>query len=326
MAATFTLRIDGAALTVKRKFLFKNQNSINFVDVIPAASNDPKSKAWHHCRHLPSSGHELTWFPEKQQDLELAAQQLDKKRLKVSIPDHPEIRTVEDLRRHAEATGIVKGQARRRDEISNALTGFTHSPLIEKLRAQVIEQFFAAFDGIRLYDPTEPGAREFIFGYNIAAEQSVVATLARLASQGHAYSQFLSGLLAASKDDILTSRAVQFFLEAHDQGLPQALPALAERLLAERYFSDALQCAAIAVAGGYAEARSVIDDVGRATAHALLETPRGMVGFFQYLVEQEIDPGVRELLMEQRPEWRPKTHEEVLAAMFARQRGGNNHV
>lgn len=324
-ATTFTLRFSGVEHTVKRKFLL-GKNSINFVEFIPASPGNSKSVAWRHCRHLPSSPYEIAYFSGMQKALDQAAKQVDNKKLAVSIPDHRSIQTIEELRAYANATSTVKGTARRYDEVSEALTGLKHSPLIEKLRAQVIEEFYAAFQGIRLYDPAESGAPRYIFGYDVFAEESVIATLMRLATQGHAYSQFQSGLLAASKNDGLTSPAVLFFLAAHNQGLPQALPALAERLLAERYFSDALQCATIAVAGGYAEARSIIDDVGRETFHAMLETPQGLVNFFPYLIEHEIEPGVRELLFAQRPEWQPKTHDQILAAMCARKLGSAGHV
>lgn len=326
-STTFTLRFNGVAHIVKRKF-FLNKRSINFVEFLPASPDSPKSKAWHYCRQLPSSPYEVECFPGMQKALENAAQQFDNGLLPLPKlnADNPSIRTVEELRAHAKDNSTAKGQGRRFDEVSKALTGLTHSPLIEKLRAHAIEEFHAAFQCIRLYDPSEPEAAHFIFGYDVFAEEPVIATLRRLAVQGHAYSQFLSALLAASNNETLTSQSVQFFLAAHDQGLPQALPALAERLLLDRYYSDALQCAVIAVAGGYAEASSIIDDVGRATFHVMLETPRGLINFFQYLVEVEIEPGVRELLMAQRPEWRPKTHEQILTAMFGRQLAGTNHV
>lgn len=198
--------------------------------------------------------------------------------------------------------------------------------MVDKLRQRVIEKFPALFDRVKLYDPTEFGTPRFLFGNNLFAEALDRDALADLADQGHAYSQYLSGLLAASKAGALTDAAVENLLAAHAQKFPKALPALAERLLLEGYYGDALQCAVMAVAGGYAHAASIVDDVARATAMAMLETREGMVPFFPYLVEHVIEPEVRDFLMVQRPDWRPRTHDQILEAMFRRQMEGGSHV
>ncbi len=206
------------------------------------------------------------------------------------------------------------------------VTGLNEPQLVEQLRQRVVEDFHEVFDRIQLHDPTEFGTPRFLFGYNLYAEVPDREALAALADQGHTYAQYLSALLAASKAGALTDAAVEYLLAAHAQKFPKALPALAERLLLDAYYGDALQCAIMAVAGGYAHAASVVDDVARATATAMLETQQGLIPFFPYLVEHVIEPEVREFLMVQRPDWRPRTQEQILEAMFRRQIGGARHV
>lgn len=325
MATTFTLRFGGVAHTVKRKFLM-DERSISFVELVPAVPDNPPRKAHLRYLRLPSSPFEAEVFPGMGKALKMAAKQCDINELALPAGTHPTIKTIAALRAHANSDGTLKGQGRRFDELSLRLTGLKHSPLIEKLRSGVIEEFDSAFQNIRLCDPTEPSAPKYLFGCDIFADDMVIARLQHLAKQGHAYSQFLTALLLTYKHGGLTSSAVQFLLAAHAQGLPQALPALAERLLVGRYFSDALQCAIVAVASGYDAASSIIDDVGAATFNAMLEMPQGLVPFFHYLVEWEIESDVKKLLMLQRPEWRPKTHEQIFDTMFRRHREGERHV
>lgn len=329
MAASFTLEFNGRRHVVARHFLLGGR-SIKFGQLIPASLGHSKGKPQPHFHRLPCSPQELLWFPENQAAFEAAAKEVDNNKLIIPadliMPGAQRFRTIGELRKHATEHGTAKGQAKCFNEASKALTGLNEPQLVGRLRRRVVEEFHALFDRIQLHDPAEFGAPRFLFGNNLFAEAPDREALAALADQGHTYAQYLSALLAASTAGALTNAAVEYLLAAHAQKFPKALPALAERLLLDAYYGDALQCAVMAVAGGYGHAASVVDDVARETAMAMLETREGMVPFFPHLVEHVMEREVREFLLVQRPDWRPRTHDQILEAMFRRQIGGRSNV
>ncbi|MEG0590002.1 hypothetical protein, partial [Aurantimicrobium sp.] len=317
MAASFRLQHKGKALTVPRKFLLTGK-SLAFVRPEPVQDDSGVRTPRYWPRQLPHSAFELENFEHLKNDFELASQECNTLRLRVSIPSHPEVKTIEDLRAHALNVGTATSSARKYDELSEKLLGLKHAQLVAKLRNQTAEKFRKIFDDVLLVDPREPGRRGFVYGTEVEADKHIKEAFYTLAEQGHVYSQFIGGLLATPFGKPLSAKSAELLVQAHINGFPMALAALGERLLAESYFFDALQCVIMALEGGYKDAGSILDDLHKNTFATLLETPQGLVPFLPYLVKVELSEDMRNLLYKHKPAWGPLTPEQQAEDFFAR--------
>lgn len=320
MAASFRLQHKGKALTVPRKFLLTGK-SLAFVRPEPVQDDSGVRTPRYWPRQLPHSAFELENFEHLKNDFELASQECNTLRLRVSIPSHPEVKTIEDLRAHALNVGTASSSARKYDELSEKLLGLKHAQLVAKLRNQTAEKFRKIFDDVLLVDPREPGRRGFVYGTEVEADKHIKEAFYTLAEQGHVYSQFIGGLLATPFGKPLSAKSAELLVQAHINGFPMALAALGERLLAENYFFDSLQCIIMALEGGYKDAGCILDDLQKNTFATVLETPQGFVPFLPYLVEVELSDVMRNLLYKHKPEWVPLTPEQQAEAFFARTMG-----
>lgn len=320
MAASFRLHHKGKALTIPRNFLLTGK-SLAFVRPEPVQADSRGRGPRYWPRQLPHSAFELENFEHLKNDFQLASQECDTLRLPVSTPSHPEIKTIEDLRAHALNVGTASSKARKYDELSEKLLGLKHAQLVAKLRDQVAEKFRKTFNGVLLVDPREPEHRGFVYGTEVEAEKHIKEAMYTLAHQGHVYSQFIGGLLATPFGEPLSAKSAELLVQAHMNGFPIALAALGERLLAENYIFDSLQCAIMSLEGGYRDAGRLLDDLEKNTFATVLETPQGVVPFLPYLVEVELSEDMRNLLYKHKPAWVPLSPEQKAEAFFARTMG-----
>lgn len=309
MATEFLFSIDGRPLVrVPRKFLLKD-NELNFVEISEHAGRTVRR-----ARNIPASPFELDCFPYLQDNFDLASQECDALKLQITVPSHPDLKTIEDLRNFANIGGSeMKGKNKRYDEVSSRLLGQNYSPLLDSLRKKVVGRFLQVFPKVQLGHPvyTSP-ERKFIFGPELYAPDEVRNEIFALALQGHTYSQFIAALLD-STDRPVTQFTAEMLVAAHCSGMPKALAALGERLCADTLYEDALNCAVLAVDGGFDEAMEVINKVVRATTNRLLELQEGgYIGLMDWLVRFALAPEIRELLYKHKPDWRPLTHEQQL--------------
>lgn len=315
MASSFVLHFPGSRpFTVGRKFLLANK-AINFVEVI---SQHRPGEELRRFRNLPDSPFSLSCFPHQQKDFELASEVCDARQLRVKVSSHPKIETIDDLRAYANNASSTPSQAKRYDEISHRLLGQKHSPLVESLRNRVIERFRDAFSQVQMVHPDDvPSERQFIFGSELHATDGVKKEIYALAREGHAYAQYIGGLLASSGGRVSAS-AAKMFVDAHVQGVPVALAALGERFCCDRFYLDALNCAVLSMESGFREASNTLDSLEKATFNVMLETPNGYVPFLSYLVQHELDAEIRELAFKHRPKWAPLSTEQAMQVFMTR--------
>lgn len=325
MATSFRLQHKGKALIVPRKFLLSGK-TLGFVRPEPIQDDFGARPPRYWPRHLPHSAFELENFKHLQNDFELACQECDTLRLRVSIPSQPEVKTIEDLRAHALNVGTASSSARKYDELSEKLLGLKHSQLVAKLRDQVAEKFRKTFEGVLVVDPREPECRGFVYGTEVEADKQIKEAMYALAQQGHVYAQFIGGLLATPFGKPLSAKSAELLVQAHINCFPTALAALGERLLADNYFFDALQCAIMAMESGFKDANAILNDLQKNTFGTVLETPQGLVPFLSYLVEVELSEDMRKLLYKHAPAWAPLTPKQQADAFFARIKGNKGVV
>ncbi|WP_371763815.1 hypothetical protein [Massilia sp.] len=315
MASSFVLRFPGCPpFTVGRKFLLDSK-SIKFVEIIPQHLPGGGLRRF---RTLPDSPFSLSCFPYLREDFDLASEVCDTRRLRVKVPAHPAIKTIDDLRLYANTASNESSQAKRYDEISLRLLGKKHSPLVDSLRSQVVARFRDAFETVQMVHPADvPSERRFIFGSELYAAEESKQRIFALANEGHAYAQYIGGLLAASGRRINASSA-KMLVDAHSQGVPVALAALGERFCCDLFFLDALNCALLSMESGFGEASKVLDDLEKATHNLMLETSDGYVPFLAYLVQHELDDEIRQLAFKHRPKWAPQTAEQAMKKFMMR--------
>lgn len=315
MATSFVLRSpQGRQFTVRRKFLL-DKKSINFVEIIPKDGDKPELRS---ARRLPDSPFSLYCFPHLKDSFLLASEVCDLLKLRVGHSSHPTIKTVDDLRKFANDSSQATKQSKRYDEVSLKLFGQNHAPYVDGLRLAVVQRFRDAFDEIQMVHPDDlPSERKFLFGSDLHASEKLKSQMYAIALEGHAYAQYVCGLLAAS-DGPVTVVAAKLLVDAHSQGVPVALAALGERLCNDRFFLDALNCALLSLEGGFGGASTILDNLEKATFNLLLETPTGYIPFLPYLVHNELEEEVRLLAFKHRPKWVPMTHDEVIRKMMAR--------
>jgi hypothetical protein len=238
--------------------------------------------------------------------------------------------TVKDLR--AKALKQFEG---RKGSINQKYDGYTrerfgksHSEMVSELREQVIERFKAAFEGIMSVPEMEswrpPGVREFVMGYEIAADCNVIDELIDLAGCGHVHSQYLAALLLCFTQQGLTQQSVELLLLAHENKHPQALDALGRFLLAEDDYVGAVQAALISIQGQYPDAKETVRLVQRALTMMVLQTPRGIVPAFAAVLDN-LDSKFLVLARKHFPEWF-RSEEERAQAFFRCFAGGASHV
>lgn len=314
MAAKFSLSVDGnRPIPVPRKFLLKD-GEINFVEIW-----QHRGKTVRHARHIPASPWELQCFPHIQENFELASQVCDTRKLRIHVPNRPELVTIEDLRKFAnECESRESKQAKRYDEVSLQLLNQKHSQLVQSLRKDVIERFLRAFPKVLEAHPNDiPDTRKFIFGTDLYAPDEVRREIFALAREGHAYSQFIGALIHSAERPV-TQFTAEMLVAAHCQGMPQALAALGERLCTDQMYLDALNCAVVAMEGDYREAKHIIENVVKHTSHRNLEIQGGgYMPLMYWLVHFGLAPEIRELLFKHKPEWRPLTYQQRLEKHFA---------
>lgn len=315
LASSFVLRFPGSRpFTVRRKFLL-DRKSINFVEIIP---QHLQGAGMRRARTLPDSPFSLSCFPHLQEAFELASEVCNVCLLRVGVPSHPEIKTIDNLRAYANTASSESSQAKRYDDISLRLLGQKHSPLVDSLRSQVTARFRAAFEEVQMMHPDDvPSERRFIFGSELYATEELKEDIFSLAKEGHAYAQYIGGLLAASERQVSASSA-KMLVDAHSQGVPVALAALGERFCCDQYFFDALNCALLSMEGGFGEASKILDDLEKATFNLMLETANGYVPFLAYLVQHELDEEIRQLAFKHRPKWAPLTAEQAMKKFMMR--------
>lgn len=324
VATNFKIRTpQGRHVLVPRKFLVHGKE-LRFNRVVqPVDSEAGPARVF--ARHLPLDQWERDGL-DRLDDFNAAAKVCDTLKMRVSVPDHPAIKRVADVRKFAldtvpESFG-TKNQ--RFSRCTQALLGLNYSNLLEQRLDGLVERFRSAFSEVQRIHPVSisPG-RDFLFGREVHASERVKAEFRRLADEGHAYSQFMAGVLL-TEDTNLSDRAIRYFVAAHENGVPVALAALGERLRTENFHLDALNCATLSMEGGYANAKSLVDQVRKATAGWMVESPRGYVDLLQYLVRVEMLDDVRTLFYKHVPELRPLTEAQRDEAARAALRGAGS--
>ncbi len=198
------------------------------------------------------------------------------------------------------------------------MCGLNYSQLVESRKAPIVREFKRLFKQVLLVDPREPRYRGFVYGAEIEAPKQVKQAIFRLAGDGHIYAQFVGGLLATPFAQKTTSTTVRLLVDAHSNGYPYALLALGERMLADANPLAALNCAILAMEGGYREAGAYIGTIrNHLSRHQLVMTRQGYMPVMMDLIHNQLSEEMRELLYKHQPEWRPLTVEQQLDA-FAR--------
>ncbi len=204
--------------------------------------------------------------------------------------------------------------------------GRPYAGLVADLKAALVQRFVAAFDRVQPIHPAHSArtwqAREALPALDCWANRSTVAEMVAIANQGHVYAHWIAALLLTSEKP-LTDAAVEHLLAAHEGRFPHALATLAELMLVEGYFAQALETALLALDAGADWADRLIDRITQFTT-GMIVIEKGPVRSLMYaLVHEVIGPEFHELAMKHRPQWRPPTPEERIQQMYAvlQQRG-----
>lgn len=191
-------------------------------------------------------------------------QVLDNGRLHLKTPSGETVKVAEIRARANDLPLNHLSLGQRLDKAAQELAGGSYSDLIKQARTQVIERFMCAFDSIQLLHPMELSVKESQdmrenFTHNpIWAAPEVLGELRDLADQGHAYSQYLAGVLLATITGKFSTDCINYLIAAYKQKVPDAMAVLAEFCFMHRDYCGTLQCALLSVDGGHTDSLRLI--------------------------------------------------------------------
>lgn len=229
--------------------------------------------------------------------------------------------TVGDIRALAdEQFAHIESGNRRLDEYAKTHFGRPYGVLVSELRRAVVGRFVAVFDKVLAIDVGASARTErdrlVLCGLDCWAEDSDAAEMIRIADEGHVYANWVAALLLTSGQP-LGDEAVDRLLRAHDGKFPHALSTLAELLVVEGDFADALEIALLALDAGARWANSLVDRITEFTSGMVVIDGGPVRPLMFALVHEVIDADFRALAMKHRPQWRLSTARERDAAALA---------
>lgn len=238
------------------------------------------------------------------------------------------VRTLGELKALAVSTHLEeKSSIRRLNLVAEAHFGRPYAQLKSDLISALVTRFERAFDDVWAvhmdYGARPAQHRDIITSLDSRAEQPIIDEMMAVADEGHAYAAWIAALLLTSAAP-LTPRAVDFLLMAHDAKLPHALTTLAERLLVEGGFVEALEIALLAAEAGSREAHGLLTTMTRLTAGMVVLDGGPMRSLMRALVQEVIGPRFFALARVHLPAFTMSASEmanEAEAAMLARLNG-----
>ena len=240
-------------------------------------------------------------------------------------------RTIGELKQQASlAFADIGSLSKRYHAYARAHFGCPYTDLVADLKAGLVRRFVAAFDQVLSIHPAHSARtsleRQAFPALDSWANESTVAEMVAIANEGHVYAHWIAALLLTSEKP-LTEAAVEHLLAAHEGRFPHALATLAELMLVERYFAQALETALLALDAGADWADDLIDRITQFTT-GMVVIDQGPVRPLMYaLVHEVIAPDFHALAMKHRPQWRIPTPEERDREMLAMlQRRSCGHV
>jgi len=160
--------------------------------------------------------------------------------------------------------------------------GESYSILLKQAKERIIDRFKVAFQSIAPLHPMDmsfeesEAIRENFTHYPIWTPPEVLQELCDLADQGHAYSQYLSGVLLATVAGDYSTDCIGYLIAAYEQKLPDAMTVLAEYCFLRRDYFGATQCALLAIDGGYEGARQLIQKCIALSHTQIYQAPGGI--------------------------------------------------
>lgn len=228
--------------------------------------------------------------------------------------DSTTVHTIGELKAEAiKAFPDVKSVCQHQNLFANTHFGRPYSVLLSNLKKHLIQRFETAFDSV-LAIPVDNSSRtrherQILSGLECWADEATTAEMVDIANEGHVYANWVAGLLLTSERP-LTDVAVGHLLKAHDGKFPHALTNLAELLLVEGFFVDALEAALLALDAGAPLADLLIDRITEFTTGMVVIDGGPNRPLMYALVHEVISPDFHALAMKHRPQWRESTHAE----------------
>lgn len=142
--------------------------------------------------------------------------------------------------------------------------GCSYSSLIDAAKQAMVARFREIFDSIGHLQPMQitheehVAMRENFTHYPIWAPPESLRELCKLADQGHAYSQYLAGVLLATVAGEFSKGCVKYLIMAYENKVPDAMAVLAEFCFLNRDYLGAVQCALLSVDGGHLDSGRLI--------------------------------------------------------------------
>lgn len=188
--------------------------------------------------------------------------------------------SVAEIRRNAKSFSDLS-LTQRFEKAARELGLNSYSGQIEQAKIELLERFKRAFDSIHPLHPMELDAEESLrmedFTHNaVWAEAEVLGELKNLADQGHAYSQYLTGVLLGTVAGGFSTDCIEYIVAAYKQKVPEAMAVLAEFCFTHRDYYGALQCALLSVDGGYDDSRRLIKKCFQNLNILVYETQNGI--------------------------------------------------
>lgn len=216
--------------------------------------------------------------------------------------------TVGELKALAEQApkpGLSKRQ--NLDSHAKDLFGQPSSIIIGEAKNKIIERFKAVFPSIVVLPFMEMSAEEDLdmrenFKHTpVWAPDETLQELRALADQGHAYSQYLAGVLLATVVGNFSTECIPYLLAAYKQKVPDAMHVLAEFCFYKRDYFGAIQCAGLSVDGGRLDSDELIKQCFGITQRMVYEAPGGISFGSQVitraLMEQGMEPVIKRVLL-----------------------------
>lgn len=189
--------------------------------------------------------------------------------------------TVTELRDTSKSLGdpsVCRGLEKQ----AQKLVGESYTTLLKQAQERITDRFKAAFQSIVPLHPMDMSfeesekMRENFTHYPVWTPPEVLQELRDLADQGHAYSQYLSGVLLATIAGEFSTDCIEYLIAAYKQKVPDAMTVLAEYCFLRRDYFGATQCALLAVDGGYKYATQLIQKCFALSQAQVYEAPGGI--------------------------------------------------